>query len=845
MAVYNISTLAELQAMTSHRGDDCVLLNNIDAAATRQWNARAGYAGTYHGFLPIGTSGSPFTGTFDGGNFTISNLYINRTNQNGSPSGYNANGLLGNVDRNAAAGFIKDLNLFNVDITGGTNVAPLIGYIDSGGGAMAITNITTSGTVKFTWSGGAGICSGAQYNVTFTDCSTSCSITRTGTYVSGCSAGGFIAGATSVTFIDCSASGSVIISQTEATADDCNIGGFCGSVTTCSFTGCVATGDVTVDINTTGIVYMGGFLSRAPSGTTTITECFAYGDVTFAAAGPVSIGGFIGHLTEEITKCGAEGDVENSSADATTNYSGGFVGLCQAGTSVANCYAIGKVCEDGISHVNANIGGFVGKLDTGTIATSYSSGAVYATGTPTNGGGFGGVDDSGTWTDCFWDKTTSGWTTSAGGTGKTTAEMHLEATFTNWDFDDVWEIATFTRAPGSGTTVWLSRVGDYENFKEDVNDADSFSIQLTTTNEILWIEALESLIVGTSGDEWRIGSNELDTPITPNNFNARQQTNYGSKNIQALKVNDTILFVDFVGRKIREMTYSEADRKYVAPDLTALAEHITYSGITSIAHQRNPDSILWVTLDDGSLIAMTYDREQDVVAWSKQPIGGTSVEVQSVCVTPAADEDTITISVKRTINGADTIYIEQLASRVFTDIEDCFFVDSGITVANSPASATIAGLTHLIAETVTVLGDGVAYTPTAVVDASGEVTISTKVEKAQVGLSKDSLLQPMRIVLSGPEGSSMGSITRVNELVISFLNTGAAKYGSDEADLHSIDFTDNRWTNSCEITGLFSGEVVVSMPGGFSTLNPIIITSDGPMPCTVRAIVAKIHVTGS
>jgi len=113
-----------------------------------------------------------------------------------------------------------------------------------------------------------------------------------------------------------------------------------------------------------------------------------------------------------------------------------------------------------------------------------------------------------------------------------------------------------------------------------------------------------------------------------------------------------------------------------------------------------------------------------------------------------------------------------------------------------------------------------------------------------VGLSKDSLLQPMRIVLGGQDGTSMGSITRVNELVISFLNTGAAKYGSNEDDLHSVDFTDNRWTNSCEITGLFTGEVVVSMPGGFDPLNPIIITSDGPMPCTVRAIVPRIDVTG-
>jgi len=392
--------------------------------------------------------------------------------------------------------------------------------------------------------------------------------------------------------------------------------------------------------------------------------------------------------------------------------------------------------------------------------------------------------------------------------------------------------------------VWLSYVNDYENFEEGVNDADSFSLAIPTTDTIVWIKSLKDIVFGTSGGEWKISSNEVETPLTPGNWSVKEQSNYGSKAIQPVKVNESILFVDFVGRKVREMTFSDADRRYVSPDLTSLAENITVGGITSIAYQKNPDSILWATLEGGYLLALVIDRVQDVVAWSEQPIGGTSVEVQSVCVTPAADEDTITISVKRTINSADAIYIEQLASRTFTAIENAFFVDSGITVENSPASATIAGLTHLIGETVTVLGDGVAYTPTAVVDADGEVTISTAVELAQVGLIKNSILQPMRIVLGGQDGSSMGSITRVNELVISFLNTGAAKYGSSEDDLHSIDFTDIRWTNSSEITGLFTGEVVVSMPGGFDPLNPIIITSDGPMPCTVRAIVPRMDVTG-
>jgi len=845
MAVYNISTLAQLQAMTSHLADDCVLLKNIDASATRQWNARPGYAGTYYGFLPIGnTANGLFTGTFDGGGFTISNLYINRTNLNGSPTGYGACGFLGQIDRNAAAGFVKDLNLSNVDITGGQNVAPLAGHIDSSGGAIEIENVTASGVVKVTQTKAGGICGNAQHNVTFTNCSTSCSVTRISADTAICVAGGFLGSATNTTFVDCSASGIVTTSQTTATVGNAGVGGFVGTVgASSSFSGCVASGNVIVNQNTTGTIYVGGFAGSV-EGTITISECFAYGDVTSDCPGPAYVGGFVGYLTEEITKCGAEGNVENSSADTTYNCSGGFVGYGFTGTSIANCYAKGKVCEDGISHADAMIGGFAGKLKDGTIATSYSSGAVYATGAPTNGGGFGGVDDGGTWTDCFWDKTTSGWATSAGGTGKTTAEMHLEATFTNWDFDDVWDIASFTRAPGSGVTVWLSKVGDYDNFKAGVNDADSFAVELTTANTILWMEALEAVVIGTSGDEWVMKSNKLDTPLTPNSWGVKQQTNYGSKNVQALKVNETILFIDYVGRKLRELTYSYADEKYVAPDLTSLAEHITKTGVTSMAYQKSPSPMVWATLGDGTLIAVVYDREQKTIAWATYPIGGTDVVVQSVCVTPGTSEDRVTISVRRTINSASVTYIEELASRTFDAIEDCFFVDSGVTVENSPASKTIAGLTHLIGETVKVLGDGVEYTPTAVVDGSGEVEISTAVEKAQVGLASAMIVQPMRIVVDTQEGTSLGNTTRINEIVALFLDTGAAQYGASEDDMYDIDFTDERWVNHSEITGLFSGEVTLSMPGGFTSQNSIIIKTEAPLPCTLAALVAKLEVTG-
>ncbi len=229
-------------------------------------------------------------------------------------------------------------------------------------------------------------------------------------------------------------------------------------------------------------------------------------------------------------------------------------------------------------------------------------------------------------------------------------------------------------------TVWLSESGNYDHFEEGTKDSDSFWRTLSSDkrNGIRWMASLEALVLGTNGGEWRIRAKATDEEITPTNFNARQQTPYGSKRIQPLQVGDAILYVDSVGRKVREMTYREDKLKYVSPDLTALAEHVTLSGITCIAHQKNPDSIIWCVLDNGKLLSMTYERDQNVVAWAVHLIGGTSVEVESVSVIPGDDEDEVWISVSRTVNGSTARTVEQLQPRVDVDLEDAWFLDSGL-----------------------------------------------------------------------------------------------------------------------------------------------------------------------
>jgi hypothetical protein len=136
------------------------------------------------------------------------------------------------------------------------------------------------------------------------------------------------------------------------------------------------------------------------------------------------IGGLLGY--------NGYGTVENSYSMCNVDGAyliGGLLGFNECGT-VTNSYSTGSV-----SGIN-RIGGLVGYNYYATVTNSYSTGSVSGSGEDIGGliGYGGGVTHS------YWDIETSGQSSSAGGEGKTTAEMKQEATFVGWDFTDIWAI---------------------------------------------------------------------------------------------------------------------------------------------------------------------------------------------------------------------------------------------------------------------------------------------------------------------------------------------------------------------------------------------------------------------
>ena len=233
-------------------------------------------------------------------------------------------------------------------------------------------------------------------------------------------------------------------------------------------------------------------------------------------------------------------------------------------------------------------------------------------------------------------------------------------------------------------TIWGSVTGDYDNLTLGTGDDDAFAYTINArgVNRIRWLVPQNVLLVGTVGAEWKVSSGSNEDPLTVSTISAKRQSAWGSKNLQAILVNDIALFVQRAGTKVRELTEDPNSiySKYISPDLTILAEHITESGIVDMDYQQEPASVLWCVRDDGVLATMTYERTQDVVGWHRQITDDGDDLFESVAIITTTTEDEVWVSVKRTINGVARRYIEYFKPWDWgTDRKDCFFVDSGLT----------------------------------------------------------------------------------------------------------------------------------------------------------------------
>jgi len=206
------------------------------------------------------------------------------------------------------------------------------------------------------------------------------------------------------------------------------------------------------------------------------------------------VGSLVGWLGGTVTDCYVQGG-SVSGYRYNCRYVGGLGGV-NYGT-ISNCYATASV--SGYEYV----GGLVGRNGKGRLFVQSTISNCYSTGTVSGYSAVGGLVGDNRWgkvTVSFWDIQTSGQTTSAGGMGKTTAEMQTASTFIGWGCNAVWTIDDGNDYP---RLVWENKPGQLITAQlSDFVAGNGTQGNGTQTNPYLIYTAEELNLIGLFVCDW-------------------------------------------------------------------------------------------------------------------------------------------------------------------------------------------------------------------------------------------------------------------------------------------------------------------------------------------------------
>jgi len=127
---YQLSSVIQLQEIQNHLDSHFIQTADIDAVATATWN-------NGEGFEPVGDDVDFFTGSYDGGGFSIDGLAINRPQESRV-------GLFGHIN----GGSVSNILLQAIDIAGNDRVGGVVGINEGDIDSVSVQGLITANLIS-------------------------------------------------------------------------------------------------------------------------------------------------------------------------------------------------------------------------------------------------------------------------------------------------------------------------------------------------------------------------------------------------------------------------------------------------------------------------------------------------------------------------------------------------------------------------------------------------------------------------------------------------------------------------------------------------------------------------
>ena len=383
-------------------------------------------------------------------------------------------------------------------------------------------------------------------------------------------------------------------------------------------------------------------------------------------------------------------------------------------------------------------------------------------------------------------------------------------------------------------TLFASVSNDYTNFDIGVgNDSDALQADLKTTGRttIKYLMSDKVLQIFTASSEFATPQLS-EQPLTPSTLGSiRRQSRKGISNVPPQIIDNTTIFVSQGGKEVDSFQFTQDSGSYLSIPVSLIASHLIKSPVDSaVRESSSQDPINYYFIingEDGSLASLQLLSSQDILAWTLSTTDGSFKRISRV-------GEHIYFLIKRTINGSDVTYLEKAD---FT-----LYMDSCITQTYGTPTTTISNLTHLIGETVNVIGDGFVLDD-AVVNSSGVITIERACSIVTVGLpfvipgetGKHTLIETLPFNLETQKGQIAFTPKRINRIFVDYyLSLGILVQDTLIPSLEfdeSFDGSGDYPLDSPE-TGIFEDSFI----NGWDANQTITISQEKPLPMTILGI---------
>jgi hypothetical protein len=450
--------------------------------------------------------------------------------------------------------------------------------------------------------------------------------------------------------------------------------------------------------------------------------------------------------------------------------------------------------------------------------------------------------------------------------------------------------------------IWGSQTDDFYTFLTGSLDTSGIDVTLAATqaNDIQWLASFKrTMVIGTTGEEWTMDSGDQDAALTPSSLRLRRWSRYGSSKHQPILAGDALLWLTRDNR-LREFAYVFEKDGYSAPEMTLLAEHISYNSSTTtgadsvvqMTYSQSPDPIVWLVYASGRIAGFTYDRENNVTAWHQHRTGsGKFVSMCTLYSTSTAADSLIFLTERSTVDSLEsidgTVMIAAMTSGDPTHLfagastgviqRMCCYLDcyiyhafsrsddditmTGVITAN-PVFGTGAGQDVTLGVS-TARANGSAHTSTVTAAAGGTVVFNDITATwswasgtlLTIGLLYEAKLVPNRIEVPLRDGTSQMKKWRVsraafrvfNSIILHFYDTeSAAQAYLSESQVIMTDAVAYGGSVGTA-TAFFYNAQTLPQPFNFAWSHVPVLTigSKHPVPCNVIAAIMEIEIEGT